>query len=78
LSPKPTGGQSWNTLSLRRLIPQEGCNISYDKSLWKVIEVNVVVGTVKLSTDEGRQIILPSTEFEKIDGRWQIRKNHTP
>jgi cell fate regulator YaaT (PSP1 superfamily) len=62
----------------RRLIPQEGCNISYEKSLWKVIEVNVVAGTVKLSTDEGRQITLPSTEFEKIDGRWQIRRNYTP
>jgi cell fate regulator YaaT (PSP1 superfamily) len=57
----------------RRLIPQEGCKISYDESLWKVIEVNVVVGTVKLSTEEGRQITLPSTKFEKIDGRWQIR-----
>jgi cell fate regulator YaaT (PSP1 superfamily) len=59
----------------RRLIPQEGCKISYDESLWKVIEVNVVAGTVKLSADEGRQIILPSTRFEKTDGRWQIRTN---
>jgi cell fate regulator YaaT (PSP1 superfamily) len=59
----------------RRLIPQEGCKINYDESLWKVIEVNVVVGTVKLSTEEGRQVILPSTQFEKVDGRWQIRRN---
>ncbi|MFP3041705.1 hypothetical protein LQZ19_07765 [Treponema primitia] len=59
----------------RRLIPQEGCKINYDESLWKVIEVNVVVGTVKLSTEDGRQISLPSTQFEKTDGRWQIKRN---
>ncbi|MDR2740137.1 MAG: hypothetical protein LBB68_09965 [Treponema sp.] len=58
-----------------RIIPQEGCKISYDESLWKVIEVNVVAGTVKLSAEEGRQITLPSTRFEKIDGRWQIKRH---
>ncbi|MDR2078524.1 MAG: hypothetical protein LBP74_02235 [Treponema sp.] len=58
-----------------RLIPQEGCKISYDESSWKVIEVNVVAGTVKLSAEEGRQITLPSARFEKIDGRWQVKKH---
>jgi cell fate regulator YaaT (PSP1 superfamily) len=58
----------------RRLIPQEGAKINYDESLWKVIEVNVVMGAVKLSAEDGRQITLPSTQFEKAEGRWQVRK----
>jgi cell fate regulator YaaT (PSP1 superfamily) len=56
----------------RRLIPPEGCKISYDGSLWKVTEVNVVVGTVKLSAEDGRLLQLPSGQFEKADGRWHI------
>jgi cell fate regulator YaaT (PSP1 superfamily) len=59
----------------RRLIPPEGCRVSYDETLWKVIEVNVVMGTVKLSAEDGRQITLPSAKFEKTDGKWQIQRN---
>ncbi|MDR3167844.1 MAG: hypothetical protein LBT93_07860 [Treponema sp.] len=56
----------------RRLIPQEGCKINYDGTLWKVLEVNVVTGKVKLTADDGRQIQIPSSNFEKIDGRWRV------
>jgi len=59
----------------RRLIPPEGHRISWDGSSWKVIEVNVVMGKLKLSSDEGRVVQLPVSAFEKIDGRWVIRKN---
>ncbi|GHV26671.1 hypothetical protein AGMMS4952_07170 [Spirochaetia bacterium] len=59
----------------RRLTPQEGCRISYEEALWKVIEVNAVMGSVKLSVEDGRQITLPAARFEKIEGKWQIRKN---
>jgi cell fate regulator YaaT (PSP1 superfamily) len=58
----------------RRLIPQEGARIAYDNTLWKVIEVNVVLGIVKMSAESGRQITLPSTQFEKIEGKWQVRQ----
>jgi cell fate regulator YaaT (PSP1 superfamily) len=58
----------------RRIIPQEGCKITYDESQWKVTEVNVVMGLVKLTTEDGRQIQLPGNRFERIDGRWQVRK----
>ncbi|MDR3123493.1 MAG: hypothetical protein LBU16_06915 [Treponema sp.] len=57
----------------RRFIPQEGARINYDNTLWKVIEVNVVLGSVKMSAEGGRQITLPSTQFEKIEGKWQVR-----
>jgi cell fate regulator YaaT (PSP1 superfamily) len=56
----------------RRLIPPEGCKINYDGTLWKVIEVNVVTGKIKLSAEDGRQIQIASSSFEKIDGRWRV------
>jgi cell fate regulator YaaT (PSP1 superfamily) len=56
----------------RRLIPQEGCKITHDGTLWKVLEVNVVVGQVKLGAEDGRQLQLPGSRFEKIEGRWRI------
>jgi cell fate regulator YaaT (PSP1 superfamily) len=58
----------------RRLIPPEGCRINYDGTPWKVMEVNVIVGSVKLSAEDGRQLQLPSSQFEKVDGRWSIKK----
>jgi cell fate regulator YaaT (PSP1 superfamily) len=57
----------------RKIIPQEGCKITYDGTLWKVMEVNVVLGTVKLSAEDGRQIQFPASRFEKAEGRWQIK-----
>jgi cell fate regulator YaaT (PSP1 superfamily) len=57
----------------RRLMPQEGARINYDNTLWKVLEVNAVLGAVKMSAESGRQITLPSTQFEKVEGKWQIR-----
>jgi cell fate regulator YaaT (PSP1 superfamily) len=56
----------------RRLIPSEGTRIFWDGSNWKVSEINVVVGRLKLSTDDGRVIQLPLEAFEKTDGRWAI------
>ena len=58
----------------RRLIPPEGTRISWDNALWKVAEVNVVMGKVKLTTEEGRTVQLPVAAFEKTDGRWVVRK----
>jgi cell fate regulator YaaT (PSP1 superfamily) len=57
----------------RRLIPQEGARISYEDTLWKVTEVNLVLGFVKMSAESGRQLILPSAQFEKVEGKWQVR-----
>jgi cell fate regulator YaaT (PSP1 superfamily) len=56
----------------RRLIPPEGCKITYDGTLWKVTEVNVAAGIVRLSSEDGRFIQIPSGQFERAEGRWQI------
>ena len=57
----------------RRYIPSEGTRISWDGSSWKVMEVNVVMGKLKLSADDGRVIQLPASAFEKNDGRWFVK-----
>jgi cell fate regulator YaaT (PSP1 superfamily) len=56
----------------RRIIPPEGCKISYDGTVWKVLEVNVVMGKAKLAAEDGRQIELSITSFLRTDGHWQI------
>jgi cell fate regulator YaaT (PSP1 superfamily) len=57
----------------RRLIPPEGIKISDGTTLWKVMEVNVVLGQLKLSAEDGRLLSLPVSRFERVDNRWQIR-----
>jgi cell fate regulator YaaT (PSP1 superfamily) len=56
----------------RSIIPPEGCKILYDNASWKVVEVNVVMGKVRLASEDGRMIQIPSTYFEKVDNRWRI------
>jgi cell fate regulator YaaT (PSP1 superfamily) len=61
----------------RRLIPSEGCKISWDGTLWKVMEINVVLGKIRLAAEDGRVIWFSSSDFEKIDGRWSIKPGAT-
>ncbi|MDR2742559.1 MAG: hypothetical protein LBB98_10450 [Treponema sp.] len=64
----------------RKLVPQEGCKINYDGSMWKVQEVNLVSGRVMLTCEDGRLLHIPGTQFEKIDNRWHIKEgalNHS-
>ncbi|MCL2833918.1 MAG: hypothetical protein FWD78_12170 [Treponema sp.] len=57
----------------RRLIPQEGCKITWDGSMWKVIEVNVVLGKIKMAAEDGRIIQFSASAFEKNEGRWAVK-----
>ena len=56
----------------RRIYPQEGCKITFDGTSWKVTEVNVVIGKLRISAEDGRQLYLPAGSFEKVEGRWRI------
>jgi len=58
----------------RRLIPSEGTKITWDNATWKVAEVNVVMGKLKLTAEDGRTILLPAAAFQKTDGRWVVRQ----
>ncbi|MDR2094521.1 MAG: hypothetical protein LBP76_03260 [Treponema sp.] len=59
----------------RRIIPQEGCKILYDNTAWRVVEVNVVMGKIRMASEDGRMIQIPSACFEKVDNRWRISES---
>ncbi|MDR0389988.1 MAG: stage 0 sporulation family protein [Spirochaetaceae bacterium] len=56
----------------RRYMPSEGCKIQHDGVSWKVTEVNVVAGRIRINAEDGRQLYLPTAAFEKTDNRWQV------
>ncbi|GHV38356.1 hypothetical protein AGMMS49546_08610 [Spirochaetia bacterium] len=58
----------------RRQIPQEGARISYEDIPWRVTEVNVVMGHLKISSEDGRILTVPASSFEKVDGRWRVTR----
>jgi cell fate regulator YaaT (PSP1 superfamily) len=57
----------------RRLIPQEGVKVSCGDTVWKVMEINVVLGQLKLSAEDGRQLTVPAASFERVNNHWQIQ-----
>ncbi|MDR3301364.1 MAG: hypothetical protein LBT01_02375 [Spirochaetaceae bacterium] len=56
----------------RKFYPQEGCKLTWDATLWRVREVNVIIGLVTLEAEDGRQLMLPRKRFEKVDNLWRI------
>jgi cell fate regulator YaaT (PSP1 superfamily) len=62
----------------RRCMPSEGCKIYYESVNWKVTDVNVAAGKICINAEDGRQLYLPASAFEKSDGRWQIVRQGIP
>ena len=58
----------------QRLIPQEGTRVYYKNETWKVTEINMVAGQLKLSAEDGRLMTLPAAHFERKDNQWQVRE----
>ena len=56
----------------RRLIPSEGTRVNWDGSNWKVVEVNVVMGKLRLNAEDGRVVQLPVSAFSREDDRWVV------
>jgi cell fate regulator YaaT (PSP1 superfamily) len=59
----------------RRSVPSEGSRISYGEELWRVLELNMVLGTVKIGAEDGRQQSFKAAQFEKVDNRWRVRES---
>jgi cell fate regulator YaaT (PSP1 superfamily) len=57
----------------QRLIPQEGIRINYENEAWKVTEVNMVAGQIKLGAEDGRLMTMPASRFERVDNQWRIK-----
>ncbi|GHV22783.1 hypothetical protein FACS189494_10080 [Spirochaetia bacterium] len=57
----------------RCVMPQEGVRVTYNGSAWRVAEVNVVLGLVKLYSEDGGVMQLPKANFEKKENKWYIK-----
>ena len=57
----------------QRNLPQEGMRINYNNESWRVIEVNPVAGQVKMSAEDGRQVSIAASQFERTETHWRIK-----
>lgn len=57
----------------QRNLPQEGIRINYNGDSWKVTEVNPVTEQIKLNTDDGRQMTVEVSRFERTENHWKIK-----
>lgn len=56
----------------RRELPQEGVKFVYDGTLFKVVEVNALSGTVKMAGEDGRVLDMSAERFKYSEGRWKV------
>jgi len=56
----------------RRELPNEGTRFSYDGTLFKVIEVNVLSNKIRISGEDGRVLDMDAARLKYSDGRWTI------
>lgn len=56
----------------RRELPQEGSKFIYDGALFKVVEVNVLLGTVRMAGEDGRMLDMKAERFRYSEGRWKV------
>lgn len=57
----------------RKKMPTEGVKFWYDGTNFRVIEVNPLLGMVKMLGEDGRILEVPSSRFVNNDGRWKLQ-----
>jgi cell fate regulator YaaT (PSP1 superfamily) len=60
----------------KKKLPGEGYKIAYDGSIFKITEINILSKTVKLLSDDGRLLEIPSSRiyYDNGSGKWKIRE----
>jgi cell fate regulator YaaT (PSP1 superfamily) len=58
----------------RREMPGEGVRFQYDGTLFRVVEVNALGGSVKVAGEDGRVLDLPAIRFVHGEGKWRVRE----
>ncbi|MDX9899231.1 MAG: regulatory iron-sulfur-containing complex subunit RicT [Spirochaetia bacterium] len=56
----------------RKTMPSEGVRIPHDGTVFRVIEVNVPAGKLRLAGEDGRYIEAMASRFYQKDGRWAM------
>ncbi|MEN6491753.1 MAG: regulatory iron-sulfur-containing complex subunit RicT [Rectinema sp.] len=56
----------------RRELPNEGTRFTYDGTLFKVIEVNVLSSRIRIAGEDGRILDMNAARLKYSDGRWTV------
>lgn len=62
----------------RRSIPPEGARFNWDGTLFRVTEINVPAGRVRISGEDGRVLVVDASRFVQSDGRWALKEEPSP
>lgn len=62
----------------RRSIPPEGSRFNWDGTLFRVTEINVPAGRVRISGEDGRVLIVDASRFVQSEGRWVLKDEVAP
>lgn len=57
----------------RRSIPPEGARFQWDGVVFRVTEINVPAGKVRISGEDGRVLVVDAARFSQVDGRWALK-----
>lgn len=57
----------------RRELPGEGVRFLHEGVLFRVIEVNALMSSVKIAGEDGRILDMPALRFVHADGRWHVK-----
>ena len=57
----------------RRSIPPEGARFQWDGVVFRVTEINVPAGKVRISGEDGRVLVVDASRFSQAEGRWALK-----
>ncbi len=57
----------------RRSIPPEGARFQWDGVVFRVTEINVPAGRVRISGEDGRVLVVEASRFTQAEGRWALK-----
>jgi cell fate regulator YaaT (PSP1 superfamily) len=56
----------------RQAIPPEGARFHYDGTTFRVFELNIPAGKVRMHGEDGRTLEMPASRFSRVEGQWTI------
>lgn len=59
-------------LNARKNMPPEGIKLRYQDAMFRIVETNPILETIKITDDKERYIELKRDRFTQINGRWKI------
>ncbi len=57
----------------RRSIPPEGARFQWEGVVFRVTEINVPAGRVRISGEDGRVLVVDASRFSQVEGRWALK-----